>query len=170
MRINDNGICRDLTAEELAQMEHDSKVAQAAEKSRPLTESEVSRMLLTQQVNSLAVDDNTAARMMVFYPAWEAGVSYAVGYKAQYDGRLWRVLQAHTSQAGWEPVSAAALWEQINETHEGTLDDPIAYHGNMTLEEGNYYWQDGVYRCSRSSLVPVYDSLASLVGIFVEAY
>ena len=36
------------------------------ENSRPFTIEEVSRMLITQQVNTLTVDDNTALRMMEF--------------------------------------------------------------------------------------------------------
>jgi hypothetical protein len=97
------------------------------------------------------------------------GTEYAVGHKVQYDGQLWRVLQAHTSQTGWEPENAPALWEQINETHSGTADDPIPYSGNMALVNGLYYTQDGLtYLCIRSTGVPVYNKLAELVDIYVE--
>ena len=41
---------------------------------------------------------------------WEAGVSYEVGDTVTYDGGSWECLQAHTSQAGWEPGVAASLW------------------------------------------------------------
>ena len=169
--IFENGIYREETPEELAQMEHSAKVTAAAEKNRPLTEAEVSRMLLTQQVNSLAVDDNTAVRMMAFYPSWSANTEYAIGCKAQYDNKLWRVLQAHTSQNGWEPVNTPALWEQISETHDGTIDDPITYNGNMALQKGLYYYQGGgIYLCVRDTVNPVYQPLKDLVGLYVEVY
>lgn len=169
--IWENGIMREETPEEIAKREHAAKVAAAEEKTRPLTEAEVSRMLLTQLVNSLAVDDNTAVRMMAFYPGWVPGTAYETGYKVQHGGRLWRVLQAHTSQAGWEPVNTPALWEQINEAHDGTLDDPIPYHGNMALQEGLYYYQDGaIYTCTRDTIHPVYQPLSELVGLYVEKY
>jgi hypothetical protein len=107
--------------------------------------------------------------MLSFYPAWASGVSYAVGYKVQHNGKLWRVLQAHTAQTGWEPENAASLWAQINETHSGSADDPILYDGNMTLEAGKYYLQDGViYLCIRDTENPVYNALAELVGLYVE--
>ena len=143
--------------------------AKSYEKSRPLTTEEVTALLIKEQVNTLPVDDNTALRMLSFYPEWAEGRDYAVGYKVQKDGKLWRVLQAHTAQAGWEPENAASLWEQINETHEGTLDDPIPYSGNMALESGKYYIQDYViYLCIRDTVNPVYNALSDLVGIYVE--
>ena len=143
---------------------------EAAERTRPLTESEVSRLLIAQQINTLSVDDNTALRMVEFYPAWETDTDYPAGYKVQYGGKLWRCLQAHTSQTGWEPSTAtASLREEICESHAGTKDDPIPYSGNMALESGKYYIQDDVvYRCTRDTINPVYNSLADLIGLYVE--
>ena len=87
----------------------------------------------------------------------------------RWGGKLWRVLQAHTAQTGWEPGNAPSLFEQINETHAGTLDDPIPYEGNMALTSGKYYLQGGViYRCIRDTGNPVYHSLSQLVGLYVE--
>ena len=138
------------------------------EKYRPLTESEVNRMLIRQQINTLSVDDNTAMRMMEFYPEWSAGQSYQSGYKVQRGGKLWRCIQAHTSQAGWEPENAASLWAEICETHDGTIDDPIPYSGNMALESGKYYTQSGMtYLCNRDTGNPVYHALVELVGLYV---
>lgn len=116
-----------------------------------------------------SLDDNTALTVKSLYPAWTENTAYTVGYKVTYNGRLWRVVQAHTSQVGWEPEKAASLWEQINETHSGTMDDPIPYEGNMALEEGLYYVQDyAIYRCTRDTGVPVYHALADLTGVYVE--
>ena len=169
MKIIENGILRDMTQEEVAEFQKQLAIAEAQEKSRSLTADEVLQMLIPQQINTLDVDDNTALRMLPFYPEWAAGVSYAAGFKVQRDGKLWRVLQAHTSQASWEPENVASLWEQINETHTGALNDPIPYEGNMALISGLYYIQAGViYRCNRDTVNPVYNPLADLVGIYVE--
>ncbi len=139
------------------------------ERTRPLTAEEVTAMLIRQQINGLTVDDNTALRMREFYPEWAAGVDYTAGYKVQRGGKLWRCVQAHTSQTGWEPENAPALWTEICETHGGTLDDPIPYSGNMALESGKYYSQSGaVYLCTRDTVNPVYSALADLVGMYVE--
>ena len=135
----------------------------------PFTESEVSRMLIAQQINTLTVDDNTALRMVAFYPEWAENAEYTAEYKVQRNGKLWRCRQAHTSQTGWEPENAASLWTEICESHAGTLDDPIPYSGNMALESGKYYMQDNkVYRCTRDTGNPVYNALSELVGLYVE--
>ena len=138
------------------------------ERTRPLTAEEVTTLLIKQQINTLTVDDNTALRMTAYYPEWAEGQDYTGGYKAQHGGKLWRCIQAHTSQAGWEPENAASLWTEICETHDGTIDDPIPYSGNMALESGKYYLQDYViYRCTRDTINPVYNALSDLVGLYV---
>lgn len=143
---------------------------QAFERARqPLTELEVLKIMLTQQINTLTVDDKTALRMRHLYPEWAVGSEYTVGIKVQRNGKLWRVVQAHTSQDGWEPENVPALWEQINETHSGTDADPIPYDGNMALIAGLHYYQDGkLYLCSRDTVAAVYHSLSDLVGLYVE--
>ena len=164
-----NGEIVEVTAEEIAAMQAEQAAHEAKERNRPLAESEVISLLLKQQVNTLEVDDQTAYRMRAFYPAWAAGIAYSVGYKAQHNGRLWRCRQAHTSQEEWEPENVPALWEEICETHDGTLADPIPYEGSMALVSGKYYSQDGVtYLCSRDTVNPVYNPLRELVGIYVE--
>lgn len=164
-----NGEYIELTPAEIAEMQEGAKKAAAAEKHRPLSESEVSRMLITAQINTLAVDDQTALRMREYYPEWAAGQAYAVGYKVQFGGKLYKVVQAHTSQADWTPDTAATLFERIDETHDGSKYDPIPYDGNMTLTYGLYYVQGGVvYRCIRDTGNPVYHALSDLVGNYVE--
>lgn len=164
-----NGKIIEYTEAEIAKMNSEKAVGIALEKSRPFTAEEVNRMLITQQINTLAVDDNTAMRMVEFYPEWSAGQAYTAGYKVQHGGKLWRCLQAHTSQAGWEPENAPALWTEICESHVGTLADPIPYSGNMALESGKYYIQGYViYKCTRDTINPVYNPLAELVGIYVD--
>lgn len=170
MRKNVNGISVEMTEEEIAAMQAEAKRFELMEKSRPFTAEEVTAMLIKQQINSITVDDNTALRMLEFFPGWAAGVAYTTGYKVQHGGKLWRCVQAHTSQPGWEPSTAtASLWEQINETHDGTLEAPIPYSGNMALEAGKYYIQDyTIYLCTRDTVNPVYNPLAELVGLYVE--
>ena len=143
---------------------------EAAERSRPLTAEEVSRMLIASQINTLSVDDNTALRMREFYPEWASEQAYTAGYKVQDGGKLWSCVQAHTSQDNWAPsTDTASLWTEICESHAGTLSDPIPYSGNMALETGKYYSQNGVvYLCTRDTVNPVYSALADLVGLYVE--
>ena len=65
-----NGKIVEMTSEELAAMQEQAARAEAEEKKRPLTQEEVSRMLIAQQINTLSVDDAAAYRMREFYPKW----------------------------------------------------------------------------------------------------
>ena len=164
-----NGEYIELTPEEIAKIESSVAEQIAAEHARPMTMEEVVRLTISKTINAIDIADDTALRMVEFYPEWASGVAYTAGYRIQRSGKLWRCLQAHTAQTGWEPENAASLWETINETHSGTADDPIPYDGNMALESGKYYTQSGMtYLCSRDTVNPVYNALSELVGLYVE--
>ena len=169
-----NGKYIELTPEEITAMQKEAARAELAEKSRPLTESEVSRMLITQQINTITVDDNTALRMKTFYPEWKDLIGQTVeksGYKFQYGDDLYKTIPAnHTFQSDWIPGNGTeSLYTRIDETHSGTADDPIPYNGNMALEGGKHYMQEYViYLCIRDTVNPVYNALADLVGLYVE--
>lgn len=169
MKICENGIYREMTAEEEAQYNEMTAREAAETKHRPITESEVMSMLITAQINTLSVDDATAVRMVAFYPEWAKDTAYTVGYKVQYLGKLYKVVQAHTSQETWTPDITASLYTRIDEVHDGSKYDPIPYEGNMALVNGKYYIEGGVtYLCNRDTVNPVYNKLSELVGIYVE--
>lgn len=134
-----------------------------------MTRSEVLaiRQLIEQAVQSLP--EAAALKGIRLHPAWVPGAGYAADIRVQFGGRLWRCLQGHTSQVGWEPDTAASLWTEVCESHSGTAQDPVPYDGNMALTEGLYYVQEGVvYRCTRDTGVAVYQALKDLVGLYVE--
>lgn len=171
MRNYVNGKYIEMTTEEITAMQDAAAQAEAEEKRRPLSFSEVQEMLVRQQINTLTVDDQTALRMAEFYPDWTTGTSYAAGDRLVYNGDLYKVLQAHTAQETWLPgTGTESLYTRIDEAHDGTKYDPIPYDGNMALESGEYYTQSGMtYLCSRDTVNPVYNALSELVGIYVEA-
>lgn len=116
--------------------------------------------------------DAQALTVPGIYRTWESyiGTEIAANVRITYNRELWRTVQAHTVQAIYPPgVDTASLYTRIDETHAGTIDDPIPYNGNMELLEGLYYTQDGVvYLCTRSTGQPVTHALSELVGIYVE--
>lgn len=97
MKIYENGIIREATSEEIAEMEEARLRYKAEEKHRPLSTEEVQDMLIRLQINALTVDDATALRMAAFYPEWESGKAYTaengcpVGYKVVRAGKLWKL-------------------------------------------------------------------------------
>ena len=52
------------------------------------------------------------------------GVAYEVGKRVLYNDILYKVIQAHTSQAEWTPVAAPSLFAKvINETTDGSIPE-----------------------------------------------
>lgn len=142
-----------------------------------MTEQQAQKYRAIIEQGAQTLDDAAAVTVKSLYPEWAAGTAYTaengkpVGYKVRHSAKLWKLRQEHTSQTGWEPGAAGteSLWEEINETHDGTKYDPIPYNGNMALVSGKYYSQSGVtYLCNRDTGNPVYNTLADLVGIYVE--
>lgn len=137
-----------------------------------LSEAKAYRTAIEAGANAVERSDLDALAVKDIYPAWESliGQTVNVDFKLTYDGKLYKVIQAHTVQSDWIPgVGTESLYAVIDEGHAGTLDDPIPYDGNMELTEGLYYIQDGiVYLCTRSTGQPVYHALSELVGLYVE--
>ena len=137
-----------------------------------LKDARMYRAAIEAGANAVERSDLDALAVKDIYPAWDSliGQTVNVDFKLTYDGKLYKVIQAHTVQADWIPgVGTESLYAVIDEGHAGTLDDPIPYDGNMELFEGLYYIQNGVtYRCTRNSEQPVYHALSDLVGLYVE--
>ena len=172
-----NGEYTDMTAEEIAAIQDAAEQADAEEKRRPLSFSEVQEMLVRQQINTLTVDDQTALRMRRYYPTFAELVGQTVSHGTKFrvddseDADLYKTIQPElTIQAHYPPgVGTESLYTRIDEAHDGTKYDPIPYDGNMALESGKYYTQSGMtYLCSRDTVNPVYNDLSELVGIYVE--
>lgn len=160
MRKNVNGFSVEMTAEEIAELEKQARLESIEERTRHLTAEEVTAMLIRQQINSLTVDDNTALRMVEFYPTWEAGTDYSAGFEVQRGGTLYKCLTAHTSQADWTPESAPSLWakvlipdetvipawEQPDSTNPYMQGDKVTHNSKTWVSDiDNNVWAPGVY-------------------------
>lgn len=114
--------------------------------------------------------DSEAVKIPLCYDPWTTDTAYKVGDRVEWNGKLWKCRQAHTSQENWRPsIETASLWEVINVENAGTLDDPIPYDQTMTVYNGKYYLEEGIiYKCIRDSGQPLYATCASLVGNYFE--
>ena len=149
-----------LTDEEIAELQEqadrDAERAKVLERTRPLSLGEVQEMMVRQQINTLAVDDATALRMVAYYPEWAAGTAYAAGDRVVYNGALYKCVQAHTSQADWTPDATPAIWvvvsiEEYPEWVQPTgahdaynTGDKVSYHGKhyICTADANIYAPD----------------------------
>ena len=137
-----------------------------------LKDAKMYRAAIEAGANAVERSDLDALAVKDIYPAWDSliGQTVNVDFKLTYDGKLYKVIQAHTVQSDWIPgVGTESLYAVIDEGHTGAENDPIPYDGNMELVEGLHYVQSGVtYRCTRNSGQPVYHALSDLVGLYVE--
>ena len=176
--VSDNGIIREMTAEETAEIEAEQAKTERIEAHRPFNINEVVKKIIPSVINLAPIDDKTALRCKEFYPTFKQCCDNKVyseekGYKFTDNERknLFKTVQPKfTFVAHYPPEkSTESLYERIDETHEGTKADPIPYEGNMVLIERLYYTQDGVfYLCTRGSGQAVYNPLKDLVNLFVE--
>lgn len=65
--------------------------------------------------------DEEAVESVELYPAWDGDRhEYAVGDRVRFDGTLYKVLQAHTSQEDWTPEAAPSLFARVLAGQDGT--------------------------------------------------
>jgi hypothetical protein len=125
----------------------------------------------SKKINRISLTDNEALSVKDFYPTWQSKIGDNVeqGYKMRYGENLWKVRQNHMVMEHYPPSKdTAALYEVVEEQHEGTIDDPIPYVPPMEIFNGKYYTQNGVtYRCTRDSGIALSHDLNALVGTYV---
>lgn len=62
---------------------------------------------------AISLSDEDAIGCVELFPAWEADAAYTAGERIRYGGKLYRCVQAHTSQADWTPDATPALWTEV---------------------------------------------------------
>lgn len=62
---------------------------------------------------AVSLDDADALEAVELFKAWYSGISYLADERVRYNGKLYRCVQAHTSQADWEPDRTPALWTEV---------------------------------------------------------
>ena len=123
----------------------------------------IKRLIALAKSEMKVLDDKDALDVLELYPQWQSGKDYATGDRVKYDGKLWKVVQGHTSQEGWKPDVAASLFTQVQaDSEQGTKKNPIPFSLNMKLVEGLYYLDEGVIYLCIESLNQCFWHLASI--------
>lgn len=109
------------------------------------------RAVIEDSVASL--DDETAVTVPSLFTPWKPGEAVNVGDRRYYAPRLYKAVQAHTTQADWTPDVTPALWAVVGDPGEaGTIDDPITAARGMEYTYGLYYFDpedSKIYLCER---------------------
>lgn len=92
------------------------------------------------------IDEITANEHNDLFLPWSTNTSYQVGDLRNYDGSLYKCLQAHASQENWTPDVSASLWKSLSITENGIQEwsQPIsaldAYNvGDEVMYNGVHY-------------------------------
>lgn len=82
-----------------------------------------------------SIDAATAGEYKEMFPEWQPDVNYTVGQYRRFGDKLYRCVQAHTSQAGWEPDKAASLWAVAADPEEEwpAWSQPLGAHDAYAL-------------------------------------
>lgn len=62
---------------------------------------------------SASLPDEDALEAVELFPLWSVGIAYEAEQRIRYADKLYRCVQTHTSQIGWEPPAVPALWTEV---------------------------------------------------------
>lgn len=125
-----------------------------------MTRAEAEAILAALVTLRESATDEQALSVPVLYPSWRSGVDYAVGTRVLYNGTLYRVLQAHSSQESWTPEAAPSLfarvlipdpdtvpdWVQPDSTNAYSKGDRVRHNGKTwTSDIDGNIWEPGQY-------------------------
>ena len=101
------------------------------------------------------IAEEMALNYVVLYPSWKIGKELSVGDRVKHEGKLYKVVQAHTSQADWKPDNTPSLytpigldekgypvWSKPSGAHDAyNTGDIVDYNGTLykSLIDGNVY-------------------------------
>ena len=107
------------------------------------------------------IDEVTATEHANLFEAWVTDKDYAVGkIVTRPNGNLYKCVQAHRSQAGWEPENTPALWNKIGDPTEEypewsqplgahdayPLGAKVSHNGKKWVSDvASNVWEPGVY-------------------------
>lgn len=106
----------------------------------------------------LTVDDETALTGKELYPVWSENITVSVNDRYQYNDKLYKCVQAHTTQADWTPDKTPALWVEVSLDEFPEWKQPAGAHdayakGDKVKHNGKKWestadanvWEPGVY-------------------------
>lgn len=71
------------------------------------------KIVMKTIITSDALSDEQKEEILSTYPIYYVGTPYLVGDIFNYEGKLYEVIQAHTSQADWRPNAVESLYKQV---------------------------------------------------------
>jgi hypothetical protein len=118
----------------------------------------------------VSVTDEFALQTMEMFPYWRTGITITQDditngkHRYQYNGKLYKCVQAHSTQADWTPDKTPALWVEVSLDEFPEWKQPTGAHdaykkGDKVTHNGKKWssdvdanvWEPGVYGWSEES-------------------
>ena len=95
------------------------------------------------------LDAVTASEHAELFGEWTYPIAYTVGQFRRHNGKLYKCVQAHTSQESWTPDTAASLWSVAADPAEEwpAWSQPVGAHdayaaGDKVSHNGKHWTSD----------------------------
>ena len=62
---------------------------------------------------ALSLSDEDALQAINLFTTWKPNKAYVVDERVNYEGILYKCLQAHTALENWTPTAAPSLWAKV---------------------------------------------------------
>lgn len=125
-----------------------------------ITKAHARRLRKMIEKTSVNLTDSEAYDVAELFPMWKTDTAYQTGDRVQYESKLYKCLQAHTSQADWIPSTAVSLWVEVSDPsiewpewkQPAGAQDAYAKGSKVSYSEqhwisdvDNNVWMPGVY-------------------------
>ncbi|MGN0974354.1 MAG: carbohydrate-binding protein [Gemmiger sp.] len=112
------------------------------------------------EVAAESFDDSIALDYPELVPQWQPGTYYTADQRVNYNGTLYKCLQAHASQPDWMPDVSPSLWSKVlipdsdiipewqqpDSTNPYMTGDKVTHNGATWVSDvDNNVWEPGVY-------------------------
>lgn len=109
---------------------------------------------------AVSLPDEDALEAVELFPLWKPATEYAVDIRIRFEGKLYKCVQAHTSQEDWTPDITPALWVDVAEpgtipvwrqptgAHDAYMKDDLVHYPEIddpvyiSLIDNNVYAPD----------------------------
>lgn len=124
-----------------------------------ITTVEARKMRAEIEERAKELPDSTAYEVPYMFPQWKIK-DYQTGDRVQYEGNLYKCIQAHTAQSDWTPDTAVSLWVKVDDpaiewpewhqpqgAHDAyAVGDKVSHNGKHWISTADAnIWEPGVY-------------------------
>ena len=80
-----------------------------------ITKAKARQLRATMVKAAASLNDTDALTAIEMFAPWKVDTAYTVDTRIRYNGKLYRVVQSHTSQSDWTPDVTPALYTEVEE-------------------------------------------------------